>query len=53
MDNTSEGRRSLLTALLGVSLWTVGEIIARRVLTPKVGRSNPDTQCRALQRRQR
>lgn len=42
MSNTSEERRPLLTALLGVSLWTAVELIARRVLASRVGKFTDD-----------
>ena len=42
MSESSRDQRPLVTALLGVSLWTVVEIIARRVLAPKVGKFTDD-----------
>ena len=48
MNNSSEERRPLLTALLGVSLWTAVEIIARRVLASRVGKFTDDDLARDM-----
>jgi mRNA-degrading endonuclease toxin of MazEF toxin-antitoxin module len=42
MSSTSEERRPLLTALLGVSLWTAVETIARRILASRIGNFTDD-----------
>ena len=42
MSSTSEERRPLLTALLGISLWTAVETIARRILASRIGNFTDD-----------